>query len=172
MITFSFKEKKKPKEEKYSFPVLTQLPYLGGKNVIAKFQLNKAALEALGYPIEDLRGSSVSVAREEETKMIALVNTTGQLLPNQYNVNKDGSVNSQFLLNRLIKQKGIDCSEEHEFQLYVNEEEHYVTIGDAPVEVISNDENEGYMESPITGAPFDEDLFNSEEVEEEYSPLI
>lgn len=135
MITFSFREKKKEEQEKYDFPVLTQLPYTGEKNTIAKFTMNKAALEAFGYP-KDLKGYKISVAREQESKDIVLVDTTNQETVNQYNINKDGSFNSQFLLKKLMKQKHIDPKEQHEFWLQFNQDEYsglcYVTIEDMP----------------------------------------
>ena len=85
MITFSFKAKKNLKEEKYNFPVMTQKEYTGEKNAVARFEFNKAALKALGYP-EDLTGCKMSIGMVDN--MLCVVNTTGMETYHQYNVNK------------------------------------------------------------------------------------
>lgn len=120
-ITFSFKTKKDQPKEKYEFPVMTQKAYSGEKNAVARFEFNKAALTALGYP-EDLTGCKMSVGMANG--MLAIVNTTGMETDHQYNVNKgDGSVNSKFLLTQIIKHFEIDTIEDNEFKLIINDDD-------------------------------------------------
>lgn len=120
MITFNFKKAKSVKEEKYNFPVLTQLSYLGDKNSVVKFELNKAALDALSYP-ENLKNCKLSVGLVDN--MLVIVNTTGVETEHQFNVNMDGTVNSKFLLNRINKHFEIDKTINNEFKLIINETE-------------------------------------------------
>lgn len=118
MITFNFKKAKAEEVEKYAFPVLTQLAYTGEKNSVAKFELNKAALKALGYD-EDLKGSKLSIGMVDN--MLVIANTTGLETDHQFNVNMNGSVNSKFLLDRINKHFEIDETVDNEFKLIVGE---------------------------------------------------
>lgn len=118
MITFSFKTKKEQPKEKYEFPALTQVAYSGEKNSVAKFEFNKAALSALGYP-EDLKECKLSVGMAEG--MLCIVNTTGLETDHQFSMNLNGSVNSKILLNRIQKHFEIDETQDNEFKLIINE---------------------------------------------------
>lgn len=113
-ITFSFKKKKKEEPEKYHFPAITQKPYSGEKHSVAKFALNKAALKAMGYP-EDLKNCKISVAMDDVSEEIVLINSTGHVTDHQFNVNMDGTVNSKFLLDRVTKFFGHSPVEEVSF---------------------------------------------------------
>lgn len=115
-ITFSFKKKKKEEPEKYHFPAITQKPYSGEKHSVAKFALNKAALKAMGYP-EDLKDCKISVAMDDVSEEIVLINSTGSVTDHQFNVNMDGTVNSKFLMERVTKFFGHSPVEEVDFIL-------------------------------------------------------
>lgn len=115
-ITFSFKDKKKIEQEKYNYPVLTQKPYdESKKGTVAKFAMNKSMLDSLGYP-KDLKDCKISIARDEDTNEIVLINSTGMETDHQYNVVSDGSFNSKFLLGRIKKSfPDVDALEGCEF---------------------------------------------------------
>lgn len=114
-ITFSFKDKKKMEQEKYDYPVLTQKPYDEVVRGVAKFAMNKAMLTQMGYP-KELKGCKISIARDDESNEILLINSTGIETANQYNVNADGTFNSKFLLGRIKKSfSDINSIEGYEF---------------------------------------------------------
>lgn len=101
-ISFVFKKQSSVVEtpEKYDFPVLTSCVLLAIKGSVARFEMNKALLEALN--IDLTKDALVSVGQNEDGQLV-LVNTTGMETPYQYHVNKDGSINSKKLYERLVK---------------------------------------------------------------------
>ncbi len=154
-ITVSFKTKKNLQEEKYNFPVMTQKGYSGEKHSVAKFEFNKAALDALGYP-NDLTGCKLSVGMVDG--MLCIVNTTGAETDHQYNVNKgDGTVNSKFLLTQINKHFEINTIEDNEFKLIVEEVDgmKYAYL-DPNVEIVE------VLETDAVG-----EIINTEDTEEE-----
>ena len=142
-ITFSFKEKRKIEQEKYDYPVLTQRAYdTEKKGTVAKFAMNKAMLSALGYPA-DLKDCKISVARDEDTNEIILLNSTGVETPNQANMVSDGSFNSKFLLGRLKKAfPELNVGVENEFDIIRIEREGseiYARIVDPAISIVEDD---------------------------------
>lgn len=101
-ISFNFKKKSNVEEvvEKYNFPVLTSCIIPAIKGSVARFEMNKALIEALN--IDFNKDPLVSIGQNDDGDLV-LVNTTGMSTPYQYHVNKDGSINSKKLHDRLMK---------------------------------------------------------------------
>jgi len=160
-ITFNFKKKKKEEPERFNFPVITQKPYSGEKSSVAKFALNKAALLEMRYP-EDLRGCKLSVAMDDVSGEIVLINSTDMITEHQFNVNMDGTVNSKFLMERLTKFFGHSPVEEVDFSLEHSMDEDsgysifYVDVFGKDTDMLKESEN-------LDGLFNEEDFYEKEE---------
>ncbi len=98
-IIFGFKKKNVEEVvEKYNYPVLTSCVQSAVKGSVARFEMNKALIEALSIDLS--KDSLVSIGQDDNGNLV-LANTTGMETPYQYHVNKDGSVNSGVLHKRL-----------------------------------------------------------------------
>lgn len=100
-INFSFRNKKKEAVEKY---VKTAVLTYKKEEDTKKFYLNKCAIEALGYDLGKVTGNMIAYAREGESNVLLLVNTTGtptegeDKIPNQSRITlKNSFSNSKFL---------------------------------------------------------------------------
>jgi len=110
-LNFSFSKPKQERVEKY--PTIPVLTYVGGDKT-AKFELNKKAVELLGYSGKITAKISFGLTSTNE---LFLANTTGAETGNQGNITMQNTFASGKLLERIGKFHNLNIVDGAEFQL-------------------------------------------------------
>jgi len=154
-LNFSFKKEKPVVAEKYpNLPVLT---YIGGDKT-SKFELNRKAVELLGYENSVTARISFGLA---STEQMFLANTTGAETGNQNNLTLTNSFSSSKLLDRMQKFFEITLVEGDEFLLStVNEKLDY------PILMLTVDNPNSKTQDNFSEFPDDEFEEEDDAVEE------
>lgn len=141
---FTTVKKKIEKQEKYSFPVLTQHSYNSeNKKMNTKFSLNKAAMEEMGFVLNTANVNKISIGYNDDNELvIANLETEGLYCSN---ITAENTFANQTFMDRLVSKFNIDPIQEHEFRLW-SEIDEGVTIASMSLyegeeEIIDIEEN-------------------------------
>lgn len=136
---------KKDKEERYSFPVLTQYSYnYSNKNENTKFELNLAALEGFGFTPDTPNVNKINWGVDEETGKLLLANTKGLIEDKISNITAKNTFSNLNFMDRLVKEFYIDPLQVHDFKLNLQTDEEGIVV--ATISLIEEIKNEDVVD--------------------------